>query len=242
MGKASSSKKVARAARAAGRPGAKKSYAWPFALGVVVIVGVALVILSFGGGADAGIAPHLKDHWHEAYGIYHCDAYLPVLPEEVNSGIHTHGDGLIHIEPQSSAETGKNANIAKFVGDYNGLTISQTEIKLPDGQAFKDGGKCGNKAANVKIFVWARATDATPKVVASATKDILIKDGAAVAFAFVPDGVTPPKPPSISGLANPNAGEGGGATTTTIGGTTSTAPPTPTTTIPPADSSTTAKP
>jgi hypothetical protein len=215
MGKASSSKKVARAAKASGRPGTKKNYAWPAAIGAVVILGVVLVVLSFGGGADKGQSPHLTDHWHEAYGIYKCGAYLPNLPEEVNSGIHTHGDGLIHVEPTSSAETGKGANIANFVKGYNSLSISQSEIKLPDGQVFKDGGKCGDKTANVKIFHWA-AGSGKPVLVKTATKDMLIKNGSAVSFAFVPDGVTPPLPSSVANLENPNAGEGSSQTTTTV--------------------------
>src|SRR4051812_38896975 len=205
MGKASSSKKVARAARAAGRPGAKKNYAWPLAIGAVVLVGVVLVVLSFGGG-DSSLAPRITDHWHEAYGIYNCTGYLNNLPEQVNSGIHTHGDGLIHVEPSAPSETGKNANIATFVKGYPGLTVSQTEIKAPGGIDLKDGGTCGDKPANVKIFVWANAGDKAPTEVTSSTDKILIKDGAAISFAFVPDGVVPPLPPSVPGLNNPNAG------------------------------------
>ena len=214
MGKASSNKKVARAARTAQRPGTRRSYGWPLAIGAVVLVGVLLVVLSFGGG-DTTTHPTLNDHWHEAYGIYKCDAYVANLPEEVNSGIHTHGDGLIHVEPTGSGETGKNANIATFVKGHTGLSISQTEIKLPDGQDFKDGGKCGDKTANVKIFFWAKVTDAKPVQVTSVTSKMLIKNDSAIAFAFVPDGVTPPIPPSISQLPNPNAAEGGGGATTT---------------------------
>ena len=233
MGNASSSKKVQRAARTAGRPGARRNYGWPMAIGAVVVLGVVLLIASRGGG-DNSLAPRMNDHWHEAYGVYDCSQYLANLPEQVHSGIHTHGDGLIHVEPSKPAETGKGANIATFVSGYPGLSISQTEIKLPTGQDFKDGGKCGDKPANVKIFFWASAADAKPVEVTSPTKDMLIKNFAAISFAFVPDGVTPPLPPSVSSLANPNAGEGGGAATT--------APPaeTSSTTAAPASSSTTA--
>ena len=242
MGKASSNKKVQRASRAAGRPGAKKSYVWPASIGLVVLVGVAVIVLSRNGGTVDKSAPRLGDHWHEAYAVYICDSYVGPLVQVINSGIHTHGDGLIHIEPNSSQETGANANVATFVNDYrSGLVLSQTEIKLPGQTSHKDGGTCAGKKANVKIFHWAKATDAKPKLVTGLTKDMRITNNSAITFAFVPDGVTPPRPPSIAALANPNAGEGGGSTPTPAPAQ-SVPPSTEPTTAPPGDSSTTAKP
>jgi hypothetical protein len=242
MGKASSSKKVARAAQVAKRPGARRNIGWPLTIGAVVVVGIALIVLSFGGGDVT--PPTLDDHWHEAYGVYKCDTYLPALAEQVHSGVHTHGDGLIHVEPTGSGETGKNANIATFVKGYSGLSLSQSEIKLPDGQDMKDGGKCGTKTASVKVFFWAKAGDAKPVILTGDTKSMRIKDGSAIAFAFVPDGVTPPVPPSaITNLPNPNAAEGGNApTASTTASSSTTTPSSSTTASTTASTSTTAAP
>ena len=63
MGRASSSKKVARAAKAAGRPGARKSYAWPIGIGLVVVLGVGLIAASAAGRDSGSEAPILGDHW-----------------------------------------------------------------------------------------------------------------------------------------------------------------------------------
>ena len=218
MGKASSSKKVARAARAAGRPGARKNYTWPAVIGVVVVLGVLGVVLSRGGGDDSTGPPTITDHWHEAYGINLCGKWAPELAAQVHSGVHTHGDGLIHVEPTTHQETGKNANVGKFVKDFDsGLTISQSEIKLPGSKAvYKDGGKCGAKKASVRIYFWKNVTDKKPKLLTGSLSDMHIENNSAIVFAFLPEGQTPPLPPSVSNLQNPNAAEGGGATQTTV--------------------------
>ena len=42
-----------------------------------------------------------------------------------NAGIHSHGDGLVHIHPFTAAEAGKNATLGKFA-QYAGITLSAT--------------------------------------------------------------------------------------------------------------------
>lgn len=47
--------------------------------------------------------PGLADHWHSAYSIYVCDEISPWVyfddSGQDTTGIHSHGDGLIHIHP-----------------------------------------------------------------------------------------------------------------------------------------------
>ena len=236
MGKASSSKKVARAARAAGRPGARKNYTWPAVIGLVVVLGIVGVVLSRNGGETASSGPPtLTDHWHEAFGIYLCGTWAPDLPEQVHSGVHTHGDGLIHVEPSTHQETGKNANVGKFVKDFgSGLVLTQSKIVLPGSKAqYKDGGTCGAKKASVRIYFWKNVTDKAPKLLTGSLDSMHIENDSAIVFAFLPEGRTPPLPPSVAALQNPNAGESHGGTQTTV----ATVPTSPSSTAPAESSS-----
>src|SRR5688572_29289108 len=102
MGKASSSKKVARAARAAGRPGARKNYTWPAIIGAIVVLGMLLIVLTVSEdderGPDVPPRPN-QDHWHAAYGVFICGSWVPPFQDQAGDreGIHTHRDGLMHI-------------------------------------------------------------------------------------------------------------------------------------------------
>jgi hypothetical protein len=207
MGKASSSKKVARAAKVANRPGAKRSYAWPLAIGAVILVGVLLVVLSFGGGGSSDLVPRVGDHWHAAYGIYDCDNFLAPLTDlgaDVH-GIHTHGDGLMHIHPFDSSVSGKKAAIAALGAD-TGLQITDTSFNDTEAKVSrKTGDTCGSgKTGTVKLFVWDSLAVKTPRVI---TKDIAKysprKDQTVWVLAFVPAGTTPPLPSSVANLQNP---------------------------------------
>src|SRR5262245_2607966 len=107
MGKASSAKKVARAARTGGASKKQRpKLAFPLGIFAVVVVGALLVGYArtdHSNTANAETKPSYSaaDHWHAAYGFYVCDKFLaPVTdldPTKDELGIHTHGDGLIHI-------------------------------------------------------------------------------------------------------------------------------------------------
>jgi hypothetical protein len=249
MGKASSSKKVARAAKAAGRPGAKKNYAWPMAIGAVVVLGVILVVASFGGTSDA-VAPRVGDHWHAAYGVYKCDAFLPPFPQEPQDryGIHTHGEGLMHIHPFTSRVTGTRANLDAFFKDV-GADVSDTSIKSESiGIDVKNGAKCGSKPGHVELWKWTNPGDTSPTVQTKDIEKFHPQNNAVWVLAFVPDGTKPVLPQTVTNLQDPLAAEHGrepavgGSTTSVPGSPSTTAPAGGTTTIPPSDSSSTTAP
>jgi hypothetical protein len=251
MGKASSSKKVARAAKAAGRPGAKRNYAWPAAIAAVVIVGVLLVVLSFGGTSDA-VAPRVGDHWHAAYGVYKCDAFLAPFPQEAQDqyGIHTHGEGLMHIHPFTSRVTGTRANLDAFFKDVS-AKVSDTSIKSDSlGIDVENGDKCGSKPGHVELWTWQNPGDTKPAVVKKDIKKFHPQNNQVWVLAFVPNGTKPELPQSVINLQDPTATEEGrqpatGGTETTLptgDTTTSTSAPAgdaSTTTTPPTDATTT---
>jgi hypothetical protein len=213
MGKASSSKKVARAARTAGRPGARRNLTWPAVIGLVVVLGVVGILLSLGGGDDddggGGPPRPNEDHWHAAYGVRICYDWVTPFEDKAGDreGIHTHGDGLMHIHPFLTRVSGKNANIAAFARDV-GLGISDTKVSGPGFETKKNGDKCGSKAGEWKLVTWDSVT-AKPKTRLQNFETWAPPDQSVWVLAFVPKGTTVPLPPSISQLQDPTAAEEG---------------------------------
>ncbi|WP_334142452.1 hypothetical protein [Rhabdothermincola sp.] len=222
MGKASSSKKVARAARAGGsvRPSQRK-FVFPLAVFAIVVLGVGLVWFARGeSGLDPASAspPTSKDHWHNAYGFYVCNAFGAPLTDVKNdtTGIHTHGDGLIHIHPFSDSHGGRNATLGKW-GDMVGVTFGSSSITMPDGTKYENGMDCDGQPANLKVYVWpADDPNAEPTVYDRDFGKIPLRaDRDAITIAIVPDGAEVPRPPSVSNLDNPVDLPGGGSPTST---------------------------
>ncbi len=135
MGKASSAKKVARAARAGGkRTGQRRQLGFPMAVVAIVVAGVGLVTFAKASGesTDDSNPPQPGDHWHAAYGVYVCDRFIADFSDRGPDrlGIHTHDDGLVHIHPFSGGAGGRNATLAKFF-DQVDLEVTDSEIQLP---------------------------------------------------------------------------------------------------------------
>ncbi len=197
MGRASSNKKVSRAARAAGRDKkGSRNLAWPLALAAVVILGSVLIFLSRPKQSEAE-PPKLGDHWHVAYGVYVCDGFLPPLADAQAdaSGIHTHQDGLIHIHPFSTRYTGDGANLEAFARQV-GLELSDEGFKLPGGEAFRNGDDCGGEPGAVQVKVWDGVADAEGRLIESDVAQFAPPEGSLVTIAFAPEGADIPKPPS----------------------------------------------
>jgi hypothetical protein len=222
MGKASSNKKVSRAARTGGgrTSRGRTPWAWYSSMALVVVLGMFGVVQSRNHRAEqlsAGtkIAPrlasqsHPADHWHVAYGFYLCDNFAAPLPDDaVKGGIHTHADGLIHVEPETPDDTGPHATTGRFL-KLAGVTVTEDEIKIPGQKTFKNGAKCGDKDGEVQIYVDGKRREGDP------TK-ILLKDQEHIVFAFVPKGTTTvPEPPSVPNLATATQAQEPGATTAT---------------------------
>src|SRR3954447_18743627 len=74
MGKASSAKKVARAARAGGnrRAGQRRALGFPLAIGAVIIVGLLLIFVARDRRNANAFPEANKDHVHSAVDVYTC--------------------------------------------------------------------------------------------------------------------------------------------------------------------------
>jgi hypothetical protein len=246
MGKASSSKKVARAARAGGRSAGNKqrNLLFPGVIGMIMVLGVALVAFAANDRkSETDVAPVIGDHWHAAVGFYICDQFEPDIAEfESRIGIHTHGDGVIHIHPSSAAGAGENATLGAFL-DGAGVKLTDNELTMGD-QTWKEGDqKCGDKDGELVVAQWkdVESSDSKPALIRRDFDSIRFReDGEGYTIAFVPEGTTDiPKPPSAAQLQalgsadDPTATTSPGATDTTAPGAATTVPTTaPATTAP----------
>lgn len=153
MGKASSSKKVQRAARAAASSrGAseRRELGFPLTVLAVVILGIVLVIAARG-SRDEKVAPRVgADHWHAAYAVYDCDTILPEFQSQFDpDGIHSHQDGVIHIHPFNSSSSGEGAELEVFL-EAMGATISAERITGP-GVDLQAGSTCNGEPTVIQV-------------------------------------------------------------------------------------------
>lgn len=234
MGKASSSKKVARAARAGGRrpTGARqRDLLFPSVIGVIVLLGVALIAFAaHDRKTNANVAPVInQDHWHAAFGIDICGKMQPPPPLfESPIGIHTHGDGVIHIHPTSSGGAGENATLGHFLDGTNPrIKLSNDTLKIGDKSWTAGKQRCHGKDAELVVAQWkdVQKAKSKPAILRRDFNDIRFRaTGEGYTIAFVPEGTTDiPKPESAASLAELGAADAGGAATSTPAGQT---PPT----------------
>ncbi|HEY4333986.1 MAG TPA: hypothetical protein VGM78_15500 [Ilumatobacteraceae bacterium] len=211
-------------------------------VGVVLIFGALIVYARVSRPGPGEGAPTSNDHWHAAYGFYVCDSNgLKIEPnltgilEETDAqgnldnarylktGIHSHGDGVMHWHPSDSGvATGTNARLKVFLANY-GVTLSDTKLSFPAGQGgetFEEGKTTCKingveKKASLKLWVWnnySTATTSPPDATYTADMgDVRIKqDGMVFMVAFVPDGTTPKPPESAANLKALGSVDGGG--------------------------------
>ncbi len=223
MGKASSNKKVARAAKAGGgraRAAGERNILFPTMLAAVVILGTLLVVYARDERSAEALAAPLsnEDHWHAAYGVYVCDALVPDLPEFTapqNGGNHTHGDGLFHIHPFSPARAGENATLVNWFQDAGtvlggGDQLEDDRLGVPSGETYVEGeDSCDGVEGDpiVQIAVWDTAFAAAEgeeadRVVTEDFGSIRFEDdGMVFTIAFAPEGAELPAPTSVQDLA-----------------------------------------
>jgi cyclophilin family peptidyl-prolyl cis-trans isomerase len=177
------------------------------------LVLVALVaVAALGRGSLAGAAgsdrPRLGDHWHAALAVDVCGEFLPNAPTfhapagrpTSQAGIHTHGDGLIHVHPFTASEAGANATLGKYL-EYGGWTITSRDLDLWSGPAsapkqstWKTGDECpaGEFAGRPGRVVWM----VDGKVQRGAPSQLRLKNGQVIVVGFLPKGVELAAPPN----------------------------------------------
>jgi hypothetical protein len=209
MGKASSSKKVARAAGTGGGRTNRGRRPWIYylSLAVIVVLGTAMVYTSRShrlhtiSASGSTTPPRVgRDNWHVAYAIYECTAadkgrFLPPITDQhSNHGISTKGDGVIYVSPTSNSVAGKNATLDKFASAV-GMTLNAGELKAPGAKDHRDGDDCGGKPGRVQVQVFSGPTDTTGVLSTLDPALVRFQDNILLTIAFMPKGAKIPPPP-----------------------------------------------
>ncbi|MCH2427604.1 MAG: hypothetical protein MK177_09790 [Acidimicrobiales bacterium] len=199
MARGDSASKVARAARvgASGGTGERRKMGFPMAVALVVVLG-SLLVLWARTDREATSAPRVGEHWHSAYDIYVCDSFRSkVVLETDPNGIHTHGDGLLHIHPFNKLASGRDAVLGEFFSAFGGR-IDDASVVLDTGEELVEGADCGGQPTVLKVARFdADDLERDPEVV---TEDLagvrFLKNREAFTVAMVPADVEPPAPRS----------------------------------------------
>jgi len=147
------------------------------------------------------LAPLLGDHWHSIYDIYVCTGpeagtwRQKIVVERDPNGIHTHGDGLIHIHPFNSITIGDGATLGNFFDAFGGY-ISDSAIKLDTGEVIEEGFDCGGQPAVLTVARFdSQDRKREPQLYTADLAGIrFLKNLEAFTIAFVPAGETPLPP------------------------------------------------
>jgi hypothetical protein len=301
MGKASSSKKVARAARAGGnrRAGQRRQLGFPVAVGAVLVVGLLLVFFARERRNADAFPRANKDHVHSAIDIYTCVTQSELNPSTTTTiattttapassadsgssassaasdstttsssdtttttapsltsttlaapndvhgefqpapqdaqqdvlGIHTHGDGLMHIHPFADSAAGRKATLGIFL-DQVGISMTNETLVLPSGGTFTEGTtKCeGGKDGIVQVAKWDHVTDAAKgakpnQIFTSGFDKIRLGADESFTIAFMPADSTIPAKSDVADRIAKVSDLGGTTTTATTAPSSGSAPP-----------------
>lgn len=194
MGKASSNKKVARAAGTGGGRTNRGRTPWTFygVIALVVLLGVVGTVTSRNRhlaqiNKQGNVPPTVGTVWNEGYAVYECGKFVPAIKTKKDPyGITTgNGDGIIHIDPFVKSAAGKNATLGKFASSV-GMKLNAAEIQVPGGKLYQNGDRCNGKPGHVYVKQFAYAGDTVGTLLNQDPRSVLLQDQEMLVIAFVP--------------------------------------------------------
>lgn len=219
MGKASSSKKVARlAAKGKGKKVRfQNGTLFPAVVAVVVLIGTLLLVYSRASIPEKNIDPSVGADWRLPYGFYLCDEWREPLsgakesPDEpgydlyLDSGVNSKDDGIIYWNPVSepSVSAGRNARLDVFLDVY-GVELTDSKLTFPEdqgGEVFEEGEtECGGEDATLSVITWDSPTDTGDgqRDIANLGQQRVTASGQVFAIVFAADDADPGLPPSAT--------------------------------------------
>ncbi len=160
-------RKVAKAAATAGQRDVSfvSRLGFPALIALICLLGIGVVVYARSTRDALATPVQNLDHWHAVYGVYSCniegdDKFLPAFQSsQDDTGIHSHGDGLIHVHPFFELSSGDNAQMRHWMSEMN-IEITPEQIivnnqfdppaQLVAGQPCADG----SGIAEIKLLHW----------------------------------------------------------------------------------------
>lgn len=137
--------------------------------------------------------PTTDSDWHADYTVMICGEEHPPFPD-VGGGIHTDGDGRIHIRPRTSGQAGRQANLGRFFANAGGR-LTRDYLGLPTGGTYESGSACpSGETAHLGVFVDGERIEDPAAYVP--------RDGESVRVVFGPEVSPPSAPGDPSGAAS----------------------------------------
>lgn len=169
-----------------------------------------------------------NSHWHAALGVWNCGVWMsdgtgngvwqwpfatptspaPALPDRTTyAGLHSHQDGIIHMEPATAADAGKNATVGRyFVSggwqvDERGFSFLGTTRRSPE--------RCKGEPGTLSWWVNGKQMQGDPA-------KYKLYDNDTVVIAYLPQSQAneyPGNPPSVANLPSAQTREGSSTAT-----------------------------
>jgi hypothetical protein len=253
MGKASSNKKVARAAGTGGGRTGSSNTPWAY-VGLIALICIAGVALTYTSRnrfeqqkntpAASSVAPKVGGTaWNEGLAVYLCGAYqAPIKKATTTTGLDPDGNGVIHIAPKVKSVAGTKATLGAFAKSVN-MTLTSDSIQLPGGKKYTNGDKCDGQAAKLYVKQYPYVGAANGTLETTSAPDVRLANSVVVTIAFVAPSkkdAIPSAPQSVQSALKAIVTPPTTTTTTTVPASTTTTTPSSSTTAK-SSSSTTAK-
>jgi hypothetical protein len=140
------------------------------------------------------------DFWTAALGVKVCGTWLANAPASgLDTGVHSHGDGLVYVHPFNQDEAGDKATLGLFL-KRGGWQAAADHLKLWDGDEHRSGTTCPNgQTAQVRWWVDGAEQHGDPSAFTP-------RNGQVIVLAFDSDPSPPGPPPQITALYLPPLG------------------------------------
>jgi hypothetical protein len=179
-------------------------------IGTYLFAAVMIGLAAFGAlqlydSLTASDSPAVGEHLHAALGVNICGTFTENVPQfetragtDTKAGLHSHGDGLIHIHPFVEEEAKDNATVGRYF-EYAGNEVDEEHIAFGDELTVTNGDPCPDgRTGEVRWSVNGEEQDGSPGDYKPEDQDVIV-------IGFLAEGDALGEPPAevLAALPNP---------------------------------------